>query len=148
MILFVDILNIEGTLVQQCFRKADTTFRHIILNEKIFAWIKSQNFERIFVISNQKGIEEGWFDEKLFDFEIGYVARALKLYTNTKVDVRYYPYEKPNGFLIKDIIKEFGIKEDNAIILGNGKSHKKDAALSGLKYIDVKEFKDKYEYYY
>lgn len=32
MILFVDI---EGVLIQQSFGKADTTFRHIILNEKI-----------------------------------------------------------------------------------------------------------------
>lgn len=139
MILFVDI---EGVLIQQSFRKADTTLRHITLNERNFAWIKAQNFERIFVVSNQKGIGEGWLDEKLFDFEIGYIARALKLYTNTKVDVRYYPYEKPNDFLIKDIIKEFNINKDNAIILGNGKNHKKDAALSGLKYINTKEFKD------
>ena len=139
MILFVDI---EGVLVQQCFKKADTTFRHIILNKRNFAWIKSQNFERIFVVTNQKGIEEGWFDEKFFDFQIGYVARALKLYTNTKVDVRYYPYERPNGFLIKDILKEFNIKRDNAVILGNRKNHKKDAAFSGLKYIDTKNFKD------
>ena len=139
MILFVDI---EGVLVQQCFRKADTIFRHIILNEKNFAWIKSQNFERIFVVTNQKGIGEGWLDEKLFDFQIGYVARALKLYTNTKVDVRYYTYERPNGFLIKDILKEFNIEKNNAVILGNRKNHKKDAALSGLKYIDAKEFKD------
>jgi histidinol phosphatase-like enzyme len=140
MILFVDI---EGILVQQCSRKADTTFRHIILNERNFAWIKSQNFERIFVVTNQKGIgEEGWLDEKLFDFQIGYVARALKLYTNTKVDVRYYPYERPNGFLIKDILEEFNIKKNNAIILGNKKNHKEDAVFSGLKYIDIKEFKD------
>ena len=139
MILFVDI---EGVLVQQCFRKADTTFRHIILNERNFAWIKSQNFERIFVVTNQKGIGEGWLDEKLFDFKIGYVARALKLYTNTKVDVRYYPYERPNGFLIKDILKEFNTGKDDAVILGNRKNHKKDAALSGLKYIDAKKFKD------
>ena len=136
MILFVDI---EGVLVQQCFRKADIIFRYI---ERNFAWIKSQNFERIFVVTNQKGIGEGWLDEKLFDFQIGYVARALKLYTNTKVDVRYYPYERPNGFLIKDILKEFNIEKDNAVILGNRKNHKKDAALSGLKYIDIKEFKD------
>ena len=66
MILFVDI---EGVLVQQCFKKADTTFRHIIFNERNFAWIKSQNFERIFVVTNQKGIGEGWLDEKLFDFQ-------------------------------------------------------------------------------
>ena len=132
MILFVDI---EGILVQQ-----DTIFRHIILNERNFAWIKSQNFERIFVVTNQKGIGEGWLDEKLFDFQIGYVARALQLYTNTKVDVRYYPYERPNGFLIEDILKEFNIKKDNVIILGSRENHKKDAVLSGLKYIDVKNF--------
>ena len=139
MVLFVDI---EGVLVQQSFGKADTIFRHIILNEKIFGWIKSQNFERIFIVTNQKGIGEGWLDEKLFDFQISYVARALKLYTNTEVDVRYFPYERPNGFLIKDILKEFNIENDNAVILGNKKSHKKDAVLSGLKYIDTKEFKD------
>ena len=139
MILFVDI---EGVLVQQYSKKADTTFRHIILNKRNFTWIKSQNFERIFVVTNQKGIGEGWLDEKLFDFQIDYVVRALKLYTNTKVNVCYYPYERPNGFLIKDILKEFNIEKDNAVILGNRKNHKKDAALSGLKYIDIKEFKD------
>lgn len=139
MILFVDI---EGVLVQQCFRKDDSAFRHIILNERNFAWIKSQNFEKIFVVTNQKGIAEGWLDEKLFDFEIGYVARALKLYTNTKVEVRYFPYEKPNAFLIQDLLKEFNINNENAVILGNRKSHKKDAFISGLKYIDAKEFQN------
>ena len=143
MILFVDI---EGILAQQCFRRADTIFKHIILNKKNFAWIKSQNFERIFVVTNQKGIGEGLLDEKLFNFQIGYVARALELYTNTKVDVHYYPYEKPNGFLIKYILKEFNIKKDNAVILGNRKNHKKDAALSGLKYIDAKKIKDENQY--
>lgn len=81
-------------------------------------------------------------DEKLFDFEIGYVARALKLYTNTKVEVRYFPYEKPNAFLIQDLLKEFNINNENAVILGNRKSHKKDAFISGLKYIDAKEFQN------
>ena len=133
MVLFTDI---EGILIKKCFYK-NNIFKSININKKIFSWIKFQNFERIFIITNQKGIAEGWLDEKLFDFEIGYLTRILELYTNVKVEIRYFPYKESNAFLIQDLLKEFDIK--NAVVLKNRKGYKKDELISGLKYIYVKD---------
>lgn len=114
MVLFVDL---EGVLIQNSFKKRNHFFRHIILNEKVFHSIKEKNFEKIFIVCSQKGIEEGWLNEKLFDLEIEYIRLSLELFTHTSVYCRYFPYKKDISYLIKDIIEEFKLDEKNTMIL-------------------------------
>lgn len=126
MILFAEVEN----LIKSSFRIGDPNFKDIILNQNTFSWIKEQNFEKIFLVTNQKGIEEGWLNERLFDLGLEYIKVSLELFTKVSVECRYYPYKGKNGSLIKDIMEEFKIDAQNAIVLGD----KKDAIVSGVKY--------------
>lgn len=131
MILFLDI---EILLKQN----SERPFGNLIFNEKVFNWIKSKCFDKIFIVTNEKGIAEGNVDEKFFDSKLEYIRQNLEHYTKTRVFCHYYPYQERNGLLIKDIIEAKNIDKMNSYLLGFKKSHKKDASLSGIKYIDLR----------
>lgn len=131
MILFLDV----EVLLKQNSEKG---FGNLIFNEKVFNWIKFKNFDKVFIITNEKGIAEGSINEKLFDTKLEYIRQNLECCTKVKSFCYYYPYQEKNGLLIKDIIKAENIDEMNSCLLGFKKSHKEDASLSGVKYIDLR----------
>lgn len=159
------ITDLDGTLIETVSGKKfpqgiwDMRLKLDVLNA-----IKKMNPERIFIVSNQGGIELGFVNEDLFETKLRYVSHAIFDYTKIPVHGEYCASNnkdnecrKPNPGMIHKLMMYYEIDDepthDEILMIGDasGKegqfsdSDKKTAENFGCEYMDVDDFVDKYK---
>ena len=159
------ITDLDGTLIETVSGKKfpqgiwDMRLKLDVLNA-----IKKMNPERIFIVSNQGGIELGFVNEDLFETKLRYVSHAIFDYTKIPVHGEYCASNnkdnecrKPNPGMIYKLMMYYEIDDepthDEILMIGDasGKegqfsdSDKKTAENFGCEYMDVDDFVKKYK---
>ena len=156
-VLFCDM---DGTLIEtvsgETFPKGiwDMKFKFDVLDA-----IKNLNPEKIFIVTNQGGIEKGLVPESFIYVKCEYVSYSIMDYCD--IDTRFMycgsndrrnPMRKPNTGMIEEFyhgyIEGFDFNKKDALMIGDasGKegqfsdSDKKTAENFGIDYMDVSEF--------
>ena len=157
-ILFADL---DGTLITTASGK---TFPEGIWDMKLrldtLEAIKKLAPKRVFIVSNQGGIEKGYSTDYLFTTKIHYVCRCIEEYcgidvvdyeyckSNSKSDPRRKPNTGMLQLLYNDFVENTNLGRRDALMIGDasGKpgqwsdSDKKTAENFGIDYLDVEDF--------
>lgn len=137
--------DLDGTLINTITGK---TFPEGIWDMKInftaLDRIRELNPERIFIVSNQGGIEKGFVNKDMFYDKIQYIRGAVFEYTGIKTYFSFCttndpnsPNRKPNPGLINEFIHEFKIPRDEALMIGVTDSDLQCAKRANIDYIDI-----------
>lgn len=154
--------DLDGTLIEtlsgETFPKDENDWK---LKTDVIEAIKKLNPEKLYIISNQGGIEKGYFSEESFENKMINIINSLrKCLPNVKnIDYEYCTtndknsaYRKPNAGMIYFIQQRYGISLTEAMMIGDasGKegqfsdSDRKCAENAGIAYMDVEDFVNKY----
>lgn len=155
--------DLDGTLIEtlsgETFPKDENDWK---LKTDVIETIKKLNPEGLYIVSNQGGIEKGYFSEESFQCKMIDIINSLrKCLPNIKdIDYEYCTtndktnvYRKPNAGMIYSIQQKHGISLIEALMIGDasGKegqfsdSDKKCAENAGMAYMDVEDFVNQYK---
>ena len=154
--------DLDGTLIEtlsgETFPKDESDWK---LKKDVIEAIKKLNPERLYIISNQGGIEKGYFTEESFENKMINIINSLRKCLPDVKDIDYEycvtndkdnVFRKPNAGMIYAIQHRCGISLSDALMIGDasGKegqfsdSDKKCAENAGMAYMDVEDFVNKY----
>lgn len=153
-VLFIDL---DGTLIDtlsgSIFPKGvwDMKFKF-----EVFAAILRMQPEKVFIVTNQGGIEAGYVSEEAFRRKLDYVVECIYDYCNIKVCGRGYsktnrkddPLRKPNTGILEYLQQNQNFEKGDCLMVGDASglpgqfsdSDKKTAENFGIDYMDVSEF--------
>lgn len=155
--------DLDGTLIEtlsgETFPKDKDDWK---LKTDVIEAIKKLNPERLYIVSNQGGIEKGYFTEESFEIKMINIINSLRKCLPDIKDIDYEycitndkndTYRKPNAGMIYVIQQRCGISLNEALMIGDasGKegqfsdSDKKCAENAGMAYMDVEDFINNYK---
>lgn len=145
--------DLDGTLINTITGK---TFPEGIwdmkINFTVLDRIKELNPQRLFIVSNQGGIEKGFVDKEMFSKKISYLIGCIYEYTGITTDACYCSSNdpnsanrKPNPGMVNGFIYEYNIPRGEALMIGDASGKTKQFSDSDLQcakranidYIDV-----------
>ena len=154
--------DLDGTLIEtlsgETFPKDENDWK---LKKDVIEAIKNLNLEGLYIVSNQGGIEKGYFSEESFENKMINIINSLRKCLPDVKDIQYEycvtndkdnVFRKPNAGMIYAIQHRYGISLSEALMIGDasGKegqfsdSDKKCAENAGMAYMDVEDFVNKY----
>lgn len=154
--------DLDGTLIEtlsgQTFPKDENDWK---LKKDVIDAINNFNPEALYIISNQGGIEKGYFTNESFENKMINIINSLKKCLPNIKDIQYEYcnsndknslFRKPNTGMIDRIVETYNIDINNCMMIGDasGKegqfsdSDKKCAENAGLFYMDVNDFVNEY----
>lgn len=154
--------DLDGTLIEtlsgQTFPKDENDWK---LKRNVIDAINNLNPEALYIISNQGGIEKGYFTNESFENKMTNIINSLKKCLPNVKDIQYeycatndknFLFRKPNTGMIDRIVEKYNININNCMMIGDasGKegqfsdSDKKCAENAGLFYMDVEDFVNEY----
>ena len=154
--------DLDGTLIEtlsgETFPKDENDWK---LKTDVIEAIKKLNPEGLYIVSNQGGIEKGYFSEESFENKMINIINSLRKCLPDVKDIQYEycvtndkdnVFRKPNAGMIYAIQHRCGISLTEALMIGDasGKegqfsdSDKKCAENAGMVYMDVADFINNY----
>ena len=155
--------DLDGTLIEtlsgETFPKDENDWK---LKTDVIEAIKKLNPEGLYIVSNQGGIEKGYFSEESFENKMINIINSLRKCLPDVKDIQYEycvtndkdnVFRKPNAGMIYAIQHRCGISLTEALMIGDasGKegqfsdSDKKCAENAGMAYMDVEDFINNYK---
>lgn len=164
--LFIDL---DGTLIDTIskspFPKGSWDMK---LNFDTLKAIKNYAPEKLFIVTNQGGIEKGLVDESRFTIKLLYIRNCIADYCQIRksyIDMEYCPFNdktcskrKPNVGMLEHLLHnnvgdDFDAIKPDILMVGDASglpgqfsdSDKQTAINFGIDYMDVGEFIAKYK---
>ena len=159
-VLFIDL---DGTLTDTV---SGSTFPKGVWDMKlkfdVFDAILRMQPEKVFIVTNQGGIEAGYVSEGAVRIKLNYVAQCVLDYCKVEVCASAYcrtnrkddPLRKPNAGMFDLFRKRFKFDLNECLMVGDASgslgqfsdSDKKAAENFGIDYLDVSDFVKLYSF--
>lgn len=153
-VLFIDL---DGTLTEtisgSTFPKGSWDMK---LNFDVLDAIRELHPDKVFIITNQGGIESGFVTEDSIKRKLAYVLDCIMDYCQVKLCGSGYcktnskddPLRKPNVGLFEYFLSNFGFDKSECLMVGDASglpgqfsdSDRKAAENFGISYLDVSDF--------